>query len=170
MKKIFVLSLIFAFILAACGEKTENPSREDNTGQRDAAAQKAKKPKLEKPEGQEERIVVQHILIAFKGSGVPNVKRGKEEAEKLAEEVYRRAMKGEDFDELVKAYSNDRFPGIYPMVNFGVAETKQGENRREEFIPAFGDVGFLLKVGEIGLAPYDKKTSPYGWHIIRRIK
>lgn len=41
---------------------------------------------------------------------------------------------------------------------------------REDMAPAFGNVGFALKVGEIGLAPYDKTTSPFGIHIIKRLQ
>jgi len=41
---------------------------------------------------------------------------------------------------------------------------------RDEMVPAFGDVGFTLEVGEIGLAPYDAKASPFGWHVIKRIE
>jgi hypothetical protein len=31
-------------------------------------------------------------------------------------------------------------------------------------------VGFFLAVNEIGLAEHDPRSSPYGWHIIKRIK
>lgn len=41
---------------------------------------------------------------------------------------------------------------------------------RDEMVPAFGDVGFALKVGEFGLAPYDQATSPFGWHVIKRVE
>jgi peptidyl-prolyl cis-trans isomerase B (cyclophilin B) len=41
---------------------------------------------------------------------------------------------------------------------------------RADMAPAFGNVGFALKVGEIGLAPYDKTTSPFGIHIIKRLQ
>lgn len=41
---------------------------------------------------------------------------------------------------------------------------------RDEMVPAFGDVGFALEVGEVGLAPYDQRASPFGWHVIKRIE
>jgi len=41
---------------------------------------------------------------------------------------------------------------------------------RDEMAPAFGDVGFALKVGEVGMAPYDKTKSPFGIHIIKRLQ
>jgi parvulin-like peptidyl-prolyl isomerase len=37
-------------------------------------------------------------------------------------------------------------------------------------VPAFGNVGFALNVGEIGIADFDPQTSPFGWHIIKRLK
>lgn len=41
---------------------------------------------------------------------------------------------------------------------------------RDGMVPAFGDVAFSLEVGEVGLAPYDAKSSPFGWHIIKRLE
>ena len=32
------------------------------------------------------------------------------------------------------------------------------------------DVGFKLKVGEVGLAEPDAEKSPFGYHIIKRLK
>ena len=34
-------------------------------------------------------------------------------------------------------------------------------------VPAFGNVGFAISPGNIGMAEYDAKDSPYGWHIIK---
>src|SRR5262245_4706441 len=117
-----------------------------------------------------DHITIQHVLIGFKGS-VPgkSITRTQDEAKKLAEDVLARAKKGEDFGELVKTYTDDSAPGIYSMSNKGVAPAG-GEYARERMVPAFGDAGFPLKVGEIGMAPYDATTSPYGWHIVKRVK
>jgi len=60
----------------------------------------------------------------------------------------------------VKQYTNDSAPGIYPM-------TKAG---RAAMVKSFGDVGFRLKVGEIGVGVWDATASPFGWHIIKRLK
>jgi hypothetical protein len=117
-------------------------------------------------------IAVQHILIAFKGSiPKPTVTRSKDEAKKLAQEVFERAQKGEDFDALVKEYTDDEYPGIYRMANKGVTpdQSKQ-EYPREGMIKSFGDVGFSLAVTGIGLAEYDSQKCKYGWHIIKRIE
>ena len=120
-----------------------------------------------------ERITVQHILIAFKGSipDDPRVTRSKQEAEKLALQIFERAKAGEDFDAMVKTYTNDSHPGIYKIANKGVAaDRSKGEFPRTGMVAAFGDVGFKLEVGGIGLAAYDSAKSPYGWHIIKRLE
>lgn len=119
---------------------------------------------------QADHITIQHVLIGFVGSvpGKP-ITRTQEEAKKLAEEVFARAKKGEDFDALVKEYTNDSPPGIYSMSNTGVAPGP-GEYRRGGMVRAFGDAGFPLQVGEFGMAPYDPASSPYGWHIVKRLK
>ena len=44
------------------------------------------------------------------------------------------------------------------------------EYGRGQMVPAFGNVGFKLKLGEIGVADYDAKTSPYGYHVIKRVE
>ena len=119
-----------------------------------------------------ERVQVQHILIAFQGS-IPDAKvtRTKEEAEKLAQELFTRAQKGDDFDALVRQYTDDQHPGIYSMTNLNVApDPNRQEYARERMVKAFGDVSFGLKVGAVGLAAYDPETSKYGWHIIKRLR
>jgi PPIC-type PPIASE domain len=119
-----------------------------------------------------DRVAVQHILISFKGSiPKPNVTRSQEEAQKLAKAVLERAKRGEDFDALVKQYTDDEYPGVYRMSNKGITpdQSKQ-EYPRQGMVKAFGDVSFSLQVGGIGMAEYDPQTSKYGWHIIKRIE
>lgn len=119
-----------------------------------------------------QRITVQHILIAFKGTlSEGNVTRTQKEAEALVKELMERINKGEDFDALVKGYTDDQHPGIYSISNFGVVPDQSiPEYPRNRMVKGFGDVGFSLKVGEVGLAVYDPKASPFGWHIIKRLK
>ncbi len=117
-------------------------------------------------------VTVQHILIAFKGS-IPKetVTRTQEEAENLALEIFERAKKGEDFDSLIKEYTDDQYPGVYAMSNFNVEPDQDlGESSRSQMVKAFGDVSFKLSVDGIGLAKYDPEDCKYGWHIIKRIK
>ena len=117
---------------------------------------------MAKPEQPDASIEIQHILISFKGAPrMPaSVTRSKEEAKALAQKVYAEAVGGGDFLALVKQYTNDSAPGIYPLTRAG----------RAKMVKGFGDVGFRLKVGEIGVAPWDANASPFGWHIIKRLK
>lgn len=122
------------------------------------------------PTGEPEHIQVQHLLISFTGK-VPgkDITRTEAEAKELAYKLLEEINKGADFDALVKQHTNDAYPGIYGMSNRGV-QPAGGEYPRTGMVPAFGDIGFKLKVGEVGIADYDAKTSPYGWHIIKRLK
>jgi foldase protein PrsA len=116
---------------------------------------------MAKPEQPDDSIQIQHILIGFKGAPrLAGVTRSKDEAKALAQKVFDEANNGGNFDALVKQYTNDSPPGIYPL-------TKAG---RAGMVKSFGDVGFRLKVGEIGVAVWDASASPYGWHIIKRLK
>ena len=127
----------------------------------DAVAKKEKQPDV---------VVVQHILISFKGKvdKTKGVTRTKKEAEALANELFERA-KTEDFDALVKEYTNDNYPGIFKMTNNG-APRMSGAAPRSGMVRAFGDVAFSLTVGEVGMASYSAGSSPYGWHIIKRLE
>jgi parvulin-like peptidyl-prolyl isomerase len=123
-----------------------------------------------------DHIQVQHILIGFKdavgfgGSPPPKAAaRTQEQARTLAYDLLNQAKSGADFDQLVTANTDDSPPGIYGMSNSGITPA-QGEYSRDGMVPAFGNVGFALKVGEIGIADYDPSISPYGYHIIKRLK
>ena len=115
-----------------------------------------------------DHIQVAHILISFAGAGTEAV-RSKADAEKLAGDVLARAKKGEDFHKLIKELSDDPGEGVYGMANFKV-RPERGEYERGGMVPAFGDVGFKLAVGAIGMSTHDARTSPYGWHVIKRLK
>jgi len=116
---------------------------------------------MAKPEQPDASITIQHILISFQGAPrMTGVTRTKDEAHALAQKVYAEAKGGADFGALVKEHTNDSAPGIYPL----------DQTSRKNMVKAFGDVGWRLKVGEIGVAVWDATASPYGWHIIKRIK
>jgi len=121
---------------------------------------------------QPDRVLVQHLLIAFEGT-IPDktIARTREEAEKLALELFDRAKAGEDFDALVREFTNDRHPGIYAMANFDIEpDPSVEEYSRSRMVKSFGDVSFGLPVGGFGLAVYDPDASKYGWHIIKRLE
>ena len=115
-----------------------------------------------------QHIQVAHVLISFEGCGT-DAMRSKAEAEKLANDVLARAKKGEDIHALIKELSDDPGEGIYGMSNHKV-RPERGEYERGGMVPAFGDVGFKLAVGGIGMSTFDPRTSPFGWHIIKRLK
>jgi hypothetical protein len=119
-----------------------------------------------------DHVTVQHILIAFRGSTPsPKVTRSREDAEKLALKIFERAKAGEDFDAMVKTYTNDTYPGIYKISNANVPpDSARREFPRGRMAKAFGDVGFGLEIGAVGLASYDPATCPFGWHIIKRLE
>ncbi len=139
----------------------ESPKPPANADPANADMDAAVKVLMAKPEQADEKIEMQHILIAFQGAPrMSGITRSKDEARALAQKVYAEAVGGGNFDALVKQYTNDSAPGIYPV-------TKAA---RTDWVKGFGDVGFRLKVGEIGVSPWDATASPFGWHIIKRLK
>ena len=154
--------------------------------------------------------------------------RSKEDAQALAAQILERAQGGEDFNELVREFSDDPSPedhpqpGTYHMLNNGVegmdfgqviselngrAAAKEEELKkaiddgkmeleaaqtemegfvaglqaeaekmqsstphpRAAMVPGFGDIGFSLGEGEVGVAVFDEEKSPFGWHGIKRL-
>lgn len=155
--------------MMAC-KTTPTSSTPAATTEAAAAPAVAAAPAAPAPAAPADHIKVQHILISFAGK-VPgkNITRTEDEARALAAQVLDRAKKGEDFDSLVKTYTDDRAPGIYALANSGVTPSAD-EFSRDRMVPAFGEVGFSLAPGEIGMAPYDPARSPFGWHIIKRLE
>ena len=122
-----------------------------------------------KPAGPEpDHILVAHVLIAFQGTGT-KATRTRAAAEKLAGEVLAKAKKGDDFNKLIRDFSDDSGEGVYGLANHRVSPVDP-EYERRKMVPAFGDIGFKLEVGGIGMSAYDPQKSPYGWHIIKRLK
>ena len=163
--KILLVIALSVLVLATGCAKEEESAQQTGTEQTPPTDTADKK---EEPD----YITVQHILVGFEGT-VPgkNITRNQVEAKLLAEDLFKRVQAGEDFDELVKQYSDDKFPGIYKMANFDVpADMSQGVFSRGGMVRAFGDVGFPLEVGGVGLAEYDPATSQFGWHIIKRVE
>ena len=130
------------------------------------AGEKEKKKKKNK---NPDVVTVQHILISFKGRVNKPVERNKKEAKGFAWELFDRAEAGEDFDALVKEFTNDSHPGIYTLTNRG-AQALLGTFKRSDMAASFGDVSFKLEVGEVGMAGFNPELSPYGWHIIKRLE
>jgi len=132
-----------------------------------AAPEATKQPAL--PAG---HIEVQHVLIGFAGT-VPgkSITRSQDEAKTLAYQILDRAKKGEDFGQLVQKYTDDQYPGIYRLADRGqTADQSAGEYPRDGMVKGFSNTAFSLKVGDVGIADYNKPDSPFGWHIIKRLR
>jgi peptidyl-prolyl cis-trans isomerase D len=116
------------------------------------------------------RVVVEHVLVSFEGTKVTGATRTKEEARALALKVLEQAKGGRDFDELVRLYSDDRGAGgKIALANYNVPPDA-GELERRKMVRGFSAAAFSLAVGEIGFVEYDLNASPYGWHVIKRLK
>jgi hypothetical protein len=124
---------------------------------------------LQAAKGEPGVVKVQHILIGFKKS-IPGkeLERTRGQAKTLAGELLDRAQAGEDFDALVKQYTDEQHPGIYVLSNDGVPKPAGGHARKDMAL-RFGDVAFKLEVGEVGLAAHHATLCPFGYHVIKRL-
>jgi hypothetical protein len=167
-----MLSLFFVGCGVA-GVKTDTTIKKVDDGTKQTKSEsdaQGKNEKVSKPEP--DYITVQHCLIAFKGTlpGKP-ISRTKDEAAALAKDLLIQLKAGADFDDIIRKHTDDSPPGIYKMANDGKPSDMPNEiYGRRGMVPAFGDTGFPLEVGEFGLAEFDSLKSPYGWHIVKRIK
>jgi parvulin-like peptidyl-prolyl isomerase len=165
MKQMTAVAALALLALSSCGKEEPVPPAPTTTG----GSVGARPDKM--PNGEPSVITVKHVLISFEGASRSDQKRSKAEAQKLAYEILGRAKSGEDFDKLMKEFSNDPGGGTYTLVNSGVtADQAAGEFDRSGMVPAFGDVGFRISLNEIAVAEYDEKASPFGWHVIKRVK
>ncbi len=160
-----IAPVILALALAACEKKAE--PKPPPAG---AAPPAAATPRPEKAaNGEPAAITVKHVLVGTQNRKKGNEARTPEQMEREALDILGRARAGEDFNALIRALSDDPGEGTYSMANTGIAK-QGGEYERSGMVAAFGDVGFRLIVGEIGIAPHDAVKSPFGWHIIKRVK
>jgi foldase protein PrsA len=166
------LAVSVSLAIVSCTKESPPPA---SPGSSPGSAPTAQKPPA--PAAEPDYVKVQHVLIGFKdavgfrGRPMPPKAGGRtqEQAKTLAEEVFARAKKGEDFATLVSQYSDDGAPGTYTMSNHGKTPPPGGYPRAG-MAAAFGDVGFPLPVGGIGMSSYDMSKSPFGWHIIKRLE
>jgi peptidyl-prolyl cis-trans isomerase NIMA-interacting 1 len=107
-----------------------------------------------------EEISAQHLLVMYQGSksAARSIKRSKEEARIRAGEALDAIKRGQDFDKVVSAYTDE--PG-------GAARRGAlGRFSRDKMVKAFADAAFALQVGEISAVV----ESPFGFHVIRRLE
>ncbi len=116
-------------------------------------------------------VVVQHVLIAHEEAGIAGVTRSIEQAEALAKQVMAKAEAGEDFTQLVNLYGDDRSAaGVIAIANFGASTTTPEEIERVGLVRGFGDLAFGMEPNEIALVHYDPIRSPYGYHVVKRLR
>jgi hypothetical protein len=145
---LLLLAILVSF--AACGANPTSPQSKMDLAIAELMA---------KPEVPDEAITVQHVLVAFRGAERSKATRSFDDAKVLAEKIWVEVMGGADFKPRM-AIDDDPGPGEYPMT----------KAKRTDMAKGFGDVGFRLKVGEIGVAPFHPTDSKFGWHIIKRVK
>lgn len=103
-------------------------------------------------------VTAQQILIAWKGAdrSAPGIKRSKDEAKKLADELHKKAVAGEDFGELAKANSDDP-DGKERLGSLGTIKRGGGK------LPIYEKV-FDLAEGGVS----EVVESKMGFHIFKR--
>jgi hypothetical protein len=107
---------------------------------------------------QPEFIIAQHLLVMYKGSksAAKSITRSRDEARLRAHEALELIKKGQDFDKVVAAYTDE--PG-------GAAKHGDlGRFSRDMMVKPFSDAAFALDVGQVSTVI----ESPFGFHVIRR--
>lgn len=113
-----------------------------------------------KPNTEAQEISAQHLLVMYEGSksAPKSIKRSRSEARIRATEALDAIKRGQDFDKVVSAYTDE--PG-------GAARRGAlGKFSRDKMVKAFSDAAFALEVGEISPVV----ESPFGFHVIRRLE
>lgn len=171
-----VPGLLLVALLPACSGSEETPSAvadrapEELVREMYAAVDELKA----RPEHTESEVTIQHLLVAVAGRGIEGVTRTPAEAEQLTAELFARARADEDFDLLVKNWTNEEHPGIYVLTT-GAGDPPRSY-ARDKMWAGLGDIAWRLQVGELGVAPYDghfdplQAKSPLGFHIVKRLK
>ena len=103
-------------------------------------------------------ISARHVLIQWMGSDRAGltIMRSKDQALALAQDVLKKARAGQDLGKLAIEYSDEP--------NAGARAGSLGRFQKGQMIPAFEEVAFKLKVGQIsGIV-----ETGFGYHIIQR--
>jgi hypothetical protein len=109
--------------------------------------------------------VVQHILIAWDGTGIDTQKaaRTKEKAYELTQQVMKQARsKGADWKQLQADYNEDCAANLDGTTN---THNKYTASANARLVKSFNDLALGLGVGQINVC-----ESKYGYHIIKRVE
>jgi parvulin-like peptidyl-prolyl isomerase len=112
-------------------------------------------------------VQIQHIVISWKDTPIARAgradaratKRTKEEADKLAKDVFAKVRASGDMAKLMKEFSEDTGTKDTAKVVDISAEMQVGEQ-----FAAFKNLSLRLKLNEAGMA-----RSPLGWHVVKRV-
>lgn len=132
-------------------------------------------------------VTVQHCLIAVRNSGPFGDKPSLShlEAEEKAANLFTKALSGADFRLLVLENTYDHIqsetePGVYimrrpadpaiPPTQRPRLDPERPMYYRDEMTLWFWMAAWRLQVGEIGVIEKSGEYSPYGFHIIKRLK
>lgn len=155
------LAVLFLALLPGCVVTTfEGPGEPPRVAappapEGSAAASRAG---AEDTSNQPSEISARHLLVAYQGAlrASPSVTRSKADAKARVTEALKRAKAGEDFEQLVKEYSDE--PGA------GERGGSLGRFGHGMMVPAFEKAAFKLAPGEIS----DIVETPFGFHVIQR--
>ena len=172
------LCALLSLLIAACERKAPESESVLDRAPRSTTAPVPPTPPRARVGLAAERVTVDRILISFKDAHrALQASRSKEEARKLAYELYEKIRSGARFLELRNAYSDDRAEGApqprgpFRICNFGVQPAPIGEYARERSTePAFTDLAFALEPGQLGMVDYHSKDANLGWSIIKRYR
>lgn len=142
---------------------------------------------LARPELDLKEVTVQHCLIAVRNKGpfADKPALSHRDAEEKAAVLFHDARKGADFRLIVLRNTYDHIfseaePGVLHMFrpddpkSMPTERTKLDRDKnqyyRDELTRWFSMASWRLNVGEVGVIEKSGENSPYGFHIIKRLK
>jgi hypothetical protein len=173
-----VAALAAAAFAAACGTQESTPPA-DRSATLPAPATPASPATPAAPAApakEPAEVTVDHILVMVRNATAPQVVRTNEEAKKLAYEILEKVKADpSQWNALKEKHSEDpptpRMPrgGPYALANTGVAPVPPAM-ARHIMVKGFGDGAFRLPMDGFGMVDYDPATSPFGYHVLRRVR
>lgn len=141
--------------------QADDPANAEPAGEAIAAMRKAAAEIAARAELDASTVKVQHLLVGRYAPGATDELKplNATQAEQRAADLWAKAAAA-DFDALVKANTYDSHPGIYTMTL----------EDREGMVAGFWQTAWRLEPGETGVVLYNRKNSPYGYHIIKRLE